>query len=115
MHLLYQFLPWLFFGLFILFFLSFLGLVRFRTVMVAGLVIFFLPFLLPVLPIWAQLILFGLLALAILRAILALFLGIRVADRAIGDFVGYLLRTLVLVFLAPFRTIGWISRAMLHR
>lgn len=50
-----------------------------RIFLTVCLVILFLPFLLEVLPMWAQLVLFGLVALAILRAILALFLGTRVA------------------------------------
>lgn len=94
------------------------GLVRMRTVLAVGALIWLWPYIeawLGGLPIWVQYCLAGLIALSFLRDLLAFFLGDRAADHAVGDFVGYLLRMTFWILTLPFRMIGWaLRRAFYH-
>lgn len=108
MHLFYLLMPLLFLTGFLL---SFLGLIRFRTIF--GIII--AVFLLGVLPGWARWIIIGLIALTLIRAILTIFVGDRDADQAVGDFAGTVLVLLFQLLLFPFRAVAWISRTALRR
>ncbi|MDR7442886.1 MAG: hypothetical protein QN153_12110 [Armatimonadota bacterium] len=94
------------------------GLVRLRTLAAVGTLILLGPLIeawLDSLPGWVRLGLVGLVLLALLRDVLAFFLGDRAADHAVGDFTGYLLRLAFWTLTLPLRMATWLARRTLRQ
>jgi hypothetical protein len=67
-------------------------------------------------PVWFLVLLMPIFALLVLYSLIALIFGKGVADQVIGQFIGtWLVRLADLLIAGPFRVLWWLLRSMLHR